>query len=95
MLYHNVCQAWPKEGKEAAKDGQGAAKDGAAPTGVSLYQVKRKLLADLAALGSGDAGLAETLNKITEALAESAIRQAKAASGAEMSKTLAARQGVF
>jgi hypothetical protein len=59
-----------------------------------LYPVKRKLLEDMAALGGGEAGLSEALNKVTEELAASAIRRAKAASGADMAKTLATRQGV-
>jgi DNA polymerase III subunit delta' len=67
---------------------------GTATVKEGLYQVKRKLLADIAVLGQGESGLAETLGKITEGLAESAIRRAKAATGAEMSKTLATRQGV-
>ena len=59
-----------------------------------LYAVKRKLLESIAALGGGDAGLADMLQKVMEKLAASAVAQARAASGAEMSKTLAARQGV-
>jgi DNA polymerase-3 subunit delta' len=59
-----------------------------------LYPVKQRLLTELAALGGGEGSLWETLSKVAEQLAESAIRQAKEASGAEMSKTLATRQGV-
>jgi hypothetical protein len=59
-----------------------------------LYPVKQRLLTELAALGGGDAGFGESLAKVADALAESAIRQAKEASGADMSKTLATRQGV-
>ena len=61
---------------------------------VSLYEGKRKLVEQIASLGGGETGLSESLNKITEALAASAIRQARKASGAEMSAKLAARQGV-
>jgi hypothetical protein len=57
-----------------------------------LYPVKQRLLTELAAPGEG--ALWETLGKVAEQLAESAIWQAKEASGAEMSKTLATRQGV-
>ena len=61
---------------------------------VNLYAAKRKLVEQAAALGGGEAGLSEALNKVTEALAASAVRQAREISGAEMSAKLAARQGV-
>ena len=59
-----------------------------------LYAAKRKLVDGIAALGGGDAGLADLLQKVMEKLAASAVERAKAASGAELSAKLAARQGV-
>ncbi|MDP6635813.1 MAG: DNA polymerase III subunit delta' C-terminal domain-containing protein [Phycisphaerae bacterium] len=58
-----------------------------------MYAVKCDMLDELAALGpGGDAGLGERLQKITEARAIAAVKAAKSADKAELSKMLATRQ---
>ena len=58
-----------------------------------MYEIKCRVLEDLAGLGqAGDAKLGESLAKMTDKLAEQAVRQAKKVDGASLSKSLAARQ---
>lgn len=58
-----------------------------------MYQVKRDLVSSLASLGGGaDAELGEQLVRTTDKLAEQAVKAAKQATGAELSKNLASRQ---
>ncbi|MDP6546605.1 MAG: DNA polymerase III subunit delta' C-terminal domain-containing protein [Phycisphaerae bacterium] len=58
-----------------------------------MYAIKCQMLDELAALGpGGDAGLGERLQKITDAQAVAAVKAAKIAGAAELSKMLATRR---
>jgi len=61
--------------------------------GKNLYEIKRNFVGKLAGMGPAGCGeLAEELSKATDNLASKAVASAKAAQGAELSKTLAGRQ---
>jgi hypothetical protein len=59
-----------------------------------LYPVKRKIVEDLAALGSGggETDLGEKFSKIADDLAGAAVKANKQAMGGDLSKTLAVRE---